>query len=154
VTFAAGPPKGCRVLLVDDDPALRETMAEVLEEFVVDVAGDVATATAALQAREYQAVIVDFELPDGHGSAVLRSLGGRMDATAQILLTGHGEYPEVRELQRSGKVLVLFKPIDPSQLLTWVRHGVTMTRMAMTLKGRGEGRRLREETRRNETPPA
>lgn len=144
----------CRILLVDDDPNLRQTMAEVLDEFVVDVAGDVATARAALRAREYQAVIVDFSLPDGHGSDVLASLGERLDVTAQILLTGHGEDARVRELQRSGKVLVLFKPIDPAQLLTWVRHGVTMTRMTSTLKGRSESRRLREEARKAEPPPA
>lgn len=119
------------VLVVDDDPAVLTTVAELLEEFVVDTAIDLTGARSALRRRTYQVIIVDFELPDGRGTSLLQALPPEL--TSQILLTGHSDYPDVRELQRAGRVLVLFKPVDPAQLLTWVRQGVIMARLAASV---------------------
>lgn len=119
------------ILVVDDDQAVLTTVAELLEEFIVDTAANLAGARAALRRRTYQVIIVDFELPDGRGTSLLQGLPPEL--TSQILLTGHSDYPDVRELQRAGKVLVLFKPVDPAQLLTWVRQGVIMARLAASV---------------------
>jgi hypothetical protein len=35
----------------------------------------------------------------------------------------------VRELQRSGNVLVLFKPVNPTDLIAWVKSSVALTKM-------------------------
>ena len=81
------------ILLVEDDPALRATLAEQIAlcgEFSIVEAGTLAEAEAALDAdgARYDAVLLDIGLPDGDGRelcAKLRRDGKRMPV---IMLTG------------------------------------------------------------------
>lgn len=136
---AAGEERA-RVLVVDDDPVVRATLAELLGEFEVKAVGSISRAREELRRGEYRVVLVDFELGDGRGTTILAELEQR-PATSRILLTGCADFPEVRTLQREGNVLVVFKPFDPEQLLIWVRHGVAMGKLASLVRRKGDSGR-------------
>ena len=64
------------ILVVEDEPIIRETLAEFLmgEGFEVRTAGTAAEAIRVAQERDYDVGICDIQLPDGDGVKVLRQL--------------------------------------------------------------------------------
>lgn len=65
-----------KVLIVEDEPAIRETMAGYLQKegYVCEQAGDYDTADEKVDLYEYDLVILDITLPGGSGLDVLRRL--------------------------------------------------------------------------------
>jgi DNA-binding NtrC family response regulator len=137
---ASGKERG-RVLVVDDEEALRLSLVAILEdEFDVVEAATLAEGRRRIDTESFDVLVSDFQLPDGRGDALIRHCAERAPATQRILLTGHSDYAAVRELQRSGSVLVIFKPTDPAQVLGWVRNSVALARVQKGMS------RLRERT--------
>lgn len=65
-----------KVLLVEDEPALRSTLIEALRQggYVVEVAADFAQAYEKIKLYRYDCVLLDLTLPDGNGLDLLRAL--------------------------------------------------------------------------------
>lgn len=114
------------ILVVDDDEALRQTLAEQLAhdgEFVASEAATAAEATARLAAEDarFDAIVLDIGLPDGDGRelcARLRKQGLRMPI---LMLTGaDGEQDIVRGLD-SGANDYIAKPFRVSELMARLR---------------------------------
>ncbi len=78
-----------RVLVVDDEPDLREVLAGVLryEGWQVRTAGDVATALAEGEGFQPDAVVLDVMLPDGSGLTALRGLRASRHDVCVLFLT-------------------------------------------------------------------
>lgn len=77
------------VLIVDDDHAFRRTARELLGArgyAVVGEAGDCNEAIAAARRLRPDAMLIDVQLPDGHGHELARELS-REGVTARMLLT-------------------------------------------------------------------
>jgi DNA-binding response OmpR family regulator len=73
---------GMRILLVEDEAAIRELWADTLRDlgYAVDLASTLDEAKICLAARAYDLVIADWRLPDGDGRVVAdwaAALGGR-----------------------------------------------------------------------------
>jgi DNA-binding response OmpR family regulator len=114
------------ILVVDDDEALRQTLAEQLAhdgEFIATEAGTAADALARLSAEDsrFDAIVLDIGLPDGDGRdlcAKLRKQGLRMPI---LMLTGaDGEQDIVRGLD-SGANDYIAKPFRVSELMARLR---------------------------------
>jgi len=103
-----------RILIVDDDPALRRALGDRLRHWqhVVDEAQDAAAARAATIAREYDLVLLDLALPDGSGIDVLRNLRALDFGGAVVMLTAHGSIETAVEAIRAGADDFLLKPAD------------------------------------------
>lgn len=84
------PPVRHRVLVVDDDDAVRETLAQSLtrDGYVVDTAGNVGDAVALLGREAIDLVVTDLVLPGGSGLEVARTVKRSHPATPVILITG------------------------------------------------------------------
>ncbi|MEZ0230304.1 MAG: response regulator [Planctomycetota bacterium] len=127
-----------RVLLVEDDENLRETLLAVLgDSFSVEGVPDVASALLALSSRHYDLVVTDYEMPDGTGVQVLRTIKKSYPHIATILMTGRTDSREVRAINQSGEVMVLLKPVQPADLLAWVQNGLAMARLKRRRDGSG-----------------
>ena len=65
-----------KILLVEDEPALRSTLLEALRQggYVVEVAADFAQAYERIKLYRYDCVLLDLTLPDGNGLDLLRAL--------------------------------------------------------------------------------
>ena len=116
----AGP--GARpILVVDDDPAIRESIQWVLEDegFVVATASDVREALDVASRIHPALVLLDMTLPVLSGEEVadaLRANGG----PPIIVITAAGRAAE--KAQRCGAVAYLQKPFDISALAVLVRR--------------------------------
>ncbi|MGX9966358.1 response regulator transcription factor [Roseomonas sp. F4] len=114
------------ILVVDDDEALRQTLADQLAhdgEFVATEAGSMAEAMTHLNAEDarFDAIVLDIGLPDGDGRdlcARLRKQGIRMPI---LMLTGaDGEQDIIRGLD-SGANDYIGKPFRVSELMARLR---------------------------------
>src|SRR5262245_47454890 len=82
-------PRGS-ILVVDDEPGVREVVAEMLCDagYVVETAGHARDAIALLEGREYDAVLSDVNMPDVDGLAFLRAVRERDLDVPVILMSG------------------------------------------------------------------
>lgn len=86
------PQRATRVLLVENDEALRETMGDMLTEggYALDIVASVTDALPALEQTQYAAILVDLDLPDGSGVEVATAARASCNAlTPLIALTSH-----------------------------------------------------------------
>jgi two-component system response regulator AtoC len=107
------------ILLVDDDPELRETLHEVLTEagHVVVEAGDGATASALLLARSFDVILSDVNLPNIDGLTLLRTARQEAPLTDFILMTAFGDFKDAVAALKLGATDYLTKPLDTGELL-------------------------------------
>jgi PAS domain S-box-containing protein len=108
---------GDRVLLVDDEPAIRETMAAQLEDmgFVALAVANGAEALAVIQAGQPVDVLVcDFSMPNMNGVETIRRARALLADLPCLLLTGYiGEF---EEFSAENAFTVVHKPIKGSAL--------------------------------------
>ncbi len=109
-------PRGRRCLLVDDDEIGAPVTIRQLETagFHVDHAGSVEGGRAAFAAQSYDAVVIDYMLPDGTGPELLADLR-RMkpgSETRFVALTANVEALHASQDLRAGFARVLAKPTD------------------------------------------
>lgn len=85
-------PSGRRLLVVDDDPVTRDfvQLALTLHDFDVDQAPDASTAMALVRSTEYDAVILDVELPTCSGIALMKEIRRIRDVPI-LMLTAHDD---------------------------------------------------------------
>ena len=116
---AAQGPLSATILLVDDDPDVRDSLQAVLLAWGCDclTAGDLDSAVAVARERRFDALIVDWRLPAHQtGGDVIRALREQIAGTwPTIVITGDTAPDRLREAAASGATL-LHKPID-AQLL-------------------------------------
>jgi len=114
-----------RILLVDDDDTLRQTLAEVLaRHYQVDQAAGVAEALDLARHANYALALLDLRLPDGDG---LELLGRLQEIDDQLLAVVMTAYPEVRtavSALKAGAYDYLNKPFDLDDLRSLVRRAL------------------------------
>lgn len=114
-----------KILLIEDEPQMRENMATVLkmEGFAVVTAAD-GCAGVELARRESPALVLcDVMMPELDGYGVLAALRGQ-EATARvpfIFLTAKGEKADLRAGMNLGADDYLTKPVDIDDLLVAIR---------------------------------
>ncbi|HMP75258.1 MAG TPA: response regulator transcription factor [Kiritimatiellia bacterium] len=111
------------ILVIEDNPALRRSLAQWLAEngYTVRTAATLAAATAHLAATPVEIVLLDLGLPDGDGLAWLQALRLQQPALPVIILTARDSVTDrVRGLDE-GADDYLVKPFDFSELLARIR---------------------------------
>ena len=107
-----------RVLVVDDDDAIRRAIASALARsgFDVSTASDAGPALRIAEVATPDIVVVDYNMPTG-GLAVVRALKQRHGAAIYVaVLTGEDDQATRDECRDAGADAVLIKPIAPSEL--------------------------------------
>ncbi len=122
--FAAGGHAGGSVLVVDDDPDIRELIIAQLEResFAVRAAGSVGETLAALEEAPADVVVLDLNLPDGDGLNLCRDLRSRGYADAIIMVTARDSAIDRVLGLELGADDYLTKPFEPRELLARVRN--------------------------------
>ncbi len=113
---------GPRILLVEDDRALREALADTLALGGYDYleAADGEAALALLQRESVAMVVSDVNMPGMDGHALLRALRERHPQLPVLLMTAYGTVQNAVAAMREGAVDYLVKPFEPSALLALV----------------------------------
>lgn len=114
---------GARVLVVDDEPAVRDAVADTLEieGYRVRRAADGGTALEDLRREPADAVVLDLLMPFLDGIAVCRRLRERGDRTPILVLTARDAVGERVEGLDAGADDYLTKPFDSEELLARLR---------------------------------
>lgn len=116
---SAWQPKGCRVLAVDDDPAILGAIEHLLRTwgFEVRLAGSAREASSRLDdGWEPRVLLLDRHLPDGDGLALSETLRARCATPpACLIVTGDTAPDDLRAVVGSG-LEVLYKPVAPERL--------------------------------------
>jgi DNA-binding NtrC family response regulator len=107
-----------RVLVVDDDPAIRFGVTDFLERrgFAVDEASTLAEARVLLVQTRPDAMILDHVLPDGVAVHAIGELLELDPAVAIVVLTAHGSIDLAVEAIKAGAEQFLTKPIEMQAL--------------------------------------
>ena len=104
------------VLVVDDEPLIRWSLAETLTEggYGVLEAGDGQAAIDAVvdAADGIDVVMLDYRLPDSNGLQVLARIRTLSPRTRVVLMTAYGTPEVVAEAFRLGAACVVDKPIE------------------------------------------
>ncbi|MDD5298623.1 MAG: response regulator [Rhodocyclaceae bacterium] len=110
------------VFVVDDDPAVRDSLALLLEQenLVVETFASAEAFLAARRPVRGNCAIVDIRMPGMDGMALQAELARRGVLLPLIFLTGHGDIPMSVRAIKSGAVDFLTKPITGSALLASV----------------------------------
>jgi two-component system, NtrC family, response regulator AtoC len=108
-----------RVLLVDDEPAIRRMLKLLLagKGHRVAEAGDAAEALAALAQEAPEVILLDLQLPGRSGLEVLPELLAAAPAAKIVMMTAHGSIASAVEAMRTGAWDYLTKPFDNDELL-------------------------------------
>jgi DNA-binding response OmpR family regulator len=120
----AGVDHGMRVLIVDDEPMVREVLERYLTRggFVAQTAADGEAALAAFDTSRPDLVLLDLMLPKLDGFSVFRSIRARA-ATPVIMLTARGEETERIAGLELGADDYVAKPFSPREVMARV-HAV------------------------------
>jgi CheY-like chemotaxis protein len=120
---------GKRVLVVDDETLIRETIANVLMPCGCDVdqAHDGMVAIERLERNEYDLVISDIKMPGATGYEVFTKARELRPETEVILITAFGYDPShsIVKANREGLAAVLMKPFKVKDLLTQCRKALS-----------------------------
>jgi DNA-binding NtrC family response regulator len=108
-----------RILVVDDDPVVRISVREALEEADYDVvdAADCRTAEESFRATLPDVVILDHQLPDGTALDLIPRFKTASPTATVVILTAHGTIGLAVESIKAGAEQFLTKPVELSALL-------------------------------------
>jgi two-component system KDP operon response regulator KdpE len=111
-----------RVLLVEDDRALRQTLRDalVVEGYSVHTAASLAEGQALAANTQPDLVLLDLGLPDGEGQTLLATLRQRASIPVILISARHGEAEKIALLD-AGADDYLVKPFSVSELLARMR---------------------------------
>ncbi|MFH1024867.1 MAG: sigma-54 dependent transcriptional regulator [Planctomycetota bacterium] len=110
------------ILVIDDEPAHAEAMAEGLERsgYAMATATGGTEALERLEKEDFDVVVTDLVLKEGDGMAVLREAKKRDPAIEVILVTAHGTVETAVRAMQEGAATYLTKPINLDELRTVV----------------------------------
>jgi diguanylate cyclase (GGDEF)-like protein len=131
------------ILVVDDDPVVRDLVADAIAAggFDVDVCGDGAEALEKNAAKAYDLIVTDMRLPGLDGLSLIRNLKAGKTGTDVIVITGYGSIDNAVQCMKAGAVEYLIKPLSVDQIQLAVRKAVEHRE----LKQRAEEREFYKE---------
>ena len=124
---------GVRLLLIEDEPALREGLRQSLEVlgFETHCFGSADRALEVLATVHPDVVLTDLRLPGMDGLAVLDRCRALDGALPVVLMTGHGDIPTAVEAMRGGAYDFLEKPFQRDRLVAILRRAAAQRRLSL-----------------------
>jgi two-component system C4-dicarboxylate transport response regulator DctD len=132
-TTAQSPAPHSQVLLIDDDPHLRQALSQTLDlaGFKVSSLADARGLAERIGADWPGVVVSDIRMPGIDGLQLLEQLHQQDPQLPVILITGHGDVPMAVQAMRAGAFDFLEKPFPSEQLLASVRRALAMRQLQL-----------------------
>ncbi|HVV48522.1 MAG TPA: ATP-binding protein [Polyangia bacterium] len=133
-------------LIVDDDEALAENVAEIVGTLNVEtrIARDRKSALALAGAHDFDVALIDVRLPDGDGMSLLEPLRALSPFTQLVMVTGNATIEGAIAAVRGDAFAYVLKPVSPPDLIDTVRRALEQAALYR------ERERLRAELERSE----
>ena len=112
-----------KILIVEDEPSLREIMVRTLtrEQYIVEQAADYAAALDKIAAYDYDCILLDIMLPGGSGLRLLEELKRRRSPAAVIIISARDSLDDKIEGLELGADDYLPKPFHLAELSARIR---------------------------------
>ena len=135
-----------RILIVDDDATIRESLTRVLEyeDYTVQAADSGAGALERLAERRFDLALFDIKMPGMDGLELLERTKARWPELVCVMISGHGTVQTAVEATKLGAFDFLEKPPDRDRILLTVRNGLSQANLAAAIEA--ARRRLGEAT--------
>jgi DNA-binding NtrC family response regulator len=120
-----------RILIVEDEPDLRQVFVEILTTggYDVSTASDGEMAIQLLSENHYDLALIDLYLPKADGFQVLAHLQRVSSSTSAIVMTGYGSIESAVEAMKKGAADYLTKPVAFEQLRIVVKKALDVRRL-------------------------
>ncbi|HPT10694.1 MAG TPA: sigma-54 dependent transcriptional regulator [Bacteroidales bacterium] len=117
-----------RILVIDDEKSIRNTLREILEyeKYQVDDAPDGAEGLRLIRENRYDAVLCDIKMPKMDGLEFLNQALTITDSPV-IMISGHGTIDTAVEAIKTGAYDYIAKPLDLNRLLVTLRNAKART---------------------------
>ncbi len=131
------------ILIVDDEPSIRNTLREILEYEGYDVqeAEDGERALEKVRATPCDLILLDVKMPRKDGMEVLRTVSEEFPEVPVVMISGHGTVETAVEATRIGAFDFIEKPPDLNRLLLTIRNALDRNTLVV------ENRRMRQTLR-------
>ena len=115
-----------KILVIDDERAIRNTLKEVLEyeKHEVDLAEDGPKGIEMFSVNMYDIVLCDIKMAKMDGLEVLGKISENSSDTPVIMISGHGNIDTAVESIKKGAYDFLEKPLDLNRLLITIRNAM------------------------------
>jgi two-component system, NtrC family, nitrogen regulation response regulator NtrX len=126
------------ILVVDDEPAIREMVQDILtdEGYAVVTAENAQAARDARRNRRPDLILLDVWMPDTDGISLLREWNDRGGAASPVvMMSGHGTIETAVEATRLGAYDFIEKPISLAKLLLTLNRALETTRLRTENEG-------------------
>ena len=113
-----------KILLIDDERSIRNTIKEVLEfeKFEVETAEDGEQGLELFKTKPFDAILCDIKLPRMDGHEIFKNIHELNPDVPVIMISGHGTIETAVDLIKNGAYDYLEKPIDLNRLLITVKN--------------------------------
>lgn len=115
-----------RVLIADDEPVLREALADLISTDdtleLVATAEDAAQAVRLAKSFRPDVAVLDVKMPRGGGPMAARGIRSESPSTRMVALSAYGDRVAVVEMLKAGAVGYLLKGASAKEILRAIRH--------------------------------
>ena len=124
-----------KVLVIDDEPAIRRILREILEheKYNVDDSASAVEALPLVKENEYDAILCDIKMPQMDGIEFLEEVQQITDAPV-IMISGHGTIDTAVEAIKKGAFDYISKPPDLNRLLITLRNALYKSKLITETK--------------------
>jgi two-component system, NtrC family, nitrogen regulation response regulator NtrX len=124
-----------KILVVDDERSIRNTLREILEyeKFEVNDAETGMVALEVMKHGEFDVILLDIKMPQMDGMEVLDHILKEYD-TPVIMISGHGTIETAVEAIKKGAFDYIAKPLDLNRLLVTIRNALDKSRLITETK--------------------
>lgn len=113
-----------RILVVEDDANIRETMSTILKQrgYHTDTAENGHEAILKSRAKFFNLALLDIKLPDMEGTELLTKIHDNTPKMVKIMVTGYPNLENAMESLNKGADAYVTKPVKPQQLLSLIEE--------------------------------
>ncbi|MGG5507213.1 MULTISPECIES: sigma-54-dependent transcriptional regulator [unclassified Myroides] len=127
--------KESKILIVEDESAIRRVLIRILEEespdYKVDGAEDGAEGLQKIAQEDYDLVISDIKMPKMSGDELLVEAKKIKPETVFVMISGHGDLETAINTMKLGAYDYISKPPDLNRLLTTVRNALDKSKLVV-----------------------
>jgi two-component system nitrogen regulation response regulator NtrX len=125
-----------KILIIDDEKAIRRTIKEILEfeKYTVDEAEDGQQGLEMALKGHYDVILSDIKMPKLDGTELLSKLMAHGTESSLIMMSGHGNIENAVDAVKKGAFDYLAKPIDLNRLLVTIRNAMDKSTLVIETK--------------------
>ena len=136
-----------KILIIDDERSIRNSLKEILadEGYDVDVAENGAQGCAMVEKEKYSVIFCDIKMPEMDGMEVLDRFAQMGVDAAVVMISGHGDIDTAVECIKKGAFDFIQKPLDLNRILITIKNAtekVSLVKETKILKKKVYGQEM------------